>query len=78
MSATLDALPGLDVHHVDPPTGRLIITQEAPTVDDEVAGLRRIQSLPGVILAELVLHHIAEESSDDEVPPPLVPAKLKN
>lgn len=52
---------GIDVHHVDPATGRIIVTQEAPDVAAEVAGLKRLQTLPGVALAEMVYHHFEED-----------------
>ncbi len=58
----LEERPGVEVHHVHRETGRLIITQEAETIDDEVDGLGRIQELPFVILAEMVEHHFAPES----------------
>jgi len=59
--AALSALPGVEVHHTHRPTGRIIVTQEARTVSEEIEGLRRIQSLPSVILAEMVHHHFAED-----------------
>src|SRR5512139_3771446 len=59
--ARLRALPGVDVHEVDVPTGRVVVVQEAPTVDDEVAGLARIKSVPGVIAADMVYHYFAED-----------------
>jgi nitrate reductase cytochrome c-type subunit len=60
----LEALPGVDVHHIDRPTGRIVVTQEAPTVHDEVEGLKRIKAVPHVVLAEMVHHHLAD---DEEV-----------
>jgi nitrate reductase NapAB chaperone NapD len=54
----LERLPGTRVHQQDPATGRLVLTLEAPTVNDEVDGLRRIQQVPGVISANLVYHRI--------------------
>ena len=42
--ASLQALPGVQVHGRDD-HGRLIVVQESPDVDGEVAGLRRIQDL---------------------------------
>ena len=57
----LAALPGVDVHHVDPATGRIIVTQEAESIDDEVGGLKRIKALSGVILAEMVHHHFKDD-----------------
>jgi len=62
--AELNALPGVEVHHTDPATGRLIVTQEAEDVGAEVEGLRRIKALPGIILAEMVQHCFED---DDEI-----------
>lgn len=59
--AALAELPGVDVHHTDPRTGRIIVTQEGRSVGDEVEGLKRIKALPGVILAEMVHHHFEED-----------------
>ena len=83
----LDALAGVDVHHHDPNTGRIVITQEAPTVQAEVDGLKRIKALPHIVLAEMVHHHF-ENSSEafDRLPdslldthePPDVPAFLQD
>ena len=58
----LSALPGVDVHHTDPSTGRIVVTQEATTVQDEVDGLKRIKALPHVVLAEMVHHHFEDSS----------------
>jgi nitrate reductase NapD len=44
---TLAALQGIDVHHIDQPSGRIIITQEAEAIHDEIDGLKRIRALPG-------------------------------
>jgi nitrate reductase NapD len=61
MIATLNGLPGVEVHHSDPGTGRIVVVQEADSVDAGVAGLRRIQSLPAVALAEMVYHYFGED-----------------
>jgi len=53
----LNALPGVEVHHTDPSTGRIVVTLEAPSVDAEITGLRKIKALPHVILAEMVQHY---------------------
>lgn len=58
----LEALPGIEVHYQDPLTGRLVITQEASTVNAEVEGLKRIQSLSGVILAAFIYHWFEEDT----------------
>jgi nitrate reductase NapD len=49
------------VHHTDPRTGRIIVTQEGRSVGAEVEGLQRIKALPDVILAEMVHHHFEED-----------------
>ena len=59
----LAALPGVDVHHTDPATGRIVITQEGETIGAEVDGLKRIKALPYVVLAEMV-HHRFEDSTE--------------
>jgi nitrate reductase NapD len=63
LAPRLDALAGVRVHQTDPESGRLIVTLEAGSTDDEVAGLRRIQQVPGVVSADLVYHRIVDDSS---------------
>jgi len=58
----LSALEGIDVHHIDLPSGRIIITQEAESIHDEVEGLKHIRALPGIILAEMSYHHFEEDT----------------
>ncbi len=60
--AGLRQLPGVDVHHTDPATGRIVITQEGETIAGEVDGLKRIKALPYVILAEMVYHQFEEST----------------
>lgn len=72
MDATVSRLlqmEGIDVHHTDAPTGRIIITQEAKTIHDEVDGLKKIRTLPGIILAEMSYHHFEEDQTNtDQLP----------
>jgi nitrate reductase NapD len=84
--AELDALPGVEVHHTHPETGRIVVTIEAETVPDEVELLRRIKALPRVVLAEMVYHNFEEDREvreraalvrQDEVEPPSVPTVLE-
>ena len=82
-TARLEALPGVEVRHADPATGRLLALQEAETVDAEVAGLRRIQALPGVVLAEMVYHYFEDDpeiaaARSGEPAAPRVPAFLED
>lgn len=62
-------LPGVEIHHRDPASHRLVVVQEAASVDAEVEGLKRIKSIPGVIVAELVYHYFAEDESLNQQPP---------
>lgn len=59
--ADLTALPGVEVHHTDPPSGRIIVVQEAESIDEEVAGLKRIKQLSRVVMAEMAYHYFAED-----------------
>jgi nitrate reductase NapD len=58
---SLNGLPGVEVHHTETATGRVIVVQEADSVSAEVDGLRRIQSQPYVRMAELVNHYFEED-----------------
>ena len=58
---TLNALAGVEVHHTDEASGRIVVVQEAETVEDEVEGLKIIKKLPHVIMAELVYHYFEED-----------------
>jgi nitrate reductase NapD len=58
---TLASIPGVDVHHHEAQTGRIVITQEAETIRQEVAGLGRIKALPDVVLAEMVSHYFEDD-----------------
>lgn len=61
--AALAALPGVDVGVTDAGSGRIVVVQSAATVDDEVAGMARIQALPCVVSAALVCHYFDEAPS---------------
>jgi nitrate reductase NapD len=81
----LATLPGVDVHIKDASTGRLIVTQEAASVAEEVDGLKRIKALPDVVMAEMVYHYFPDQSPVDQVPPRnldsvagMVPARLRD
>ncbi len=52
----LGELSGVQVHAQDPPSGRIVVTQVAPTTTEQADGLRRIQQIPGVLAADLVYH----------------------
>lgn len=78
MVRRLGAEPGLEVHHVDRATGRLLVLQEAPTIDEEIAGVRRLQALPEVILAEMVEHHFADDPTLSSPVTPALPLALRS
>ena len=59
----LGQLPGVDVYHRDAASARVVVVQEAADVDAEVAGLKRIKAVPGVLVAELVYHYFADDPS---------------
>lgn len=70
--ARLNALAGVEVHHTDAATGRIIAIQEAADIHAEIEGLKRIKALPHVVLAEMVYHYIAEdENIYEDLPPEL-------
>ena len=62
--ADLESLPGVEVHHTDPATGRLIVVQEARDVDAEMAGLQAIKARAHVRAADLVYHYFATEGEE--------------
>ena len=63
-AADLATLPGVEVHHTDPATGRLIVVQEADDVAAEIAGLTAIKARPHVRMAEMVYHYFANEGEE--------------
>jgi len=59
LDAAADAiaeLPGAEIFARDVATDRLVVVQDLPSVEEHMAGLRRIQALPQVLVAELVYH----------------------
>ena len=68
--ANLGDLPGVEVFHQDATSARIVVVQEAESVDAEVEGLKRIKSIPGVMVAELVYHYFAEDESLAQQPSP--------
>ena len=69
----LNAMPGVEVHHIDRDNNKLIVVQEADSIHNEVDGLKKIKKLPGIVLADMVYHYLA----DDESPAPeIIPDDL--
>jgi periplasmic nitrate reductase NapD len=67
--ANLCALPGVEVHYQCHDTGRLVVIQEAPDNKSEMDGLQRIKALPQVIAAEMVYHHVDDNTGHNEQAP---------
>ena len=59
--ARLESMPNLEVHHVDEPSSRLILTQEAETIDAEIQGLKALKKTPGIVMAEMVQHYFGDD-----------------
>jgi len=86
VARSLAALPGLEVHHTDSASGKLVVVQEAASVGEEVEGFKRIRALPHVVAADLVQHYFEEDNElIQAIPDGLdglegirVPAELKN
>ncbi len=70
---TLNAMPDVEVHHIDRDNNKLIVVQEAESIRNEVDGLKKIKKLPGIVLAEMVYHYLAE---DDSIAPESIPDDL--
>ena len=69
---TLNTLPGIDVHHSDIATGRIVITQEADSITAEVDGLKQLKAMPDIIVAEMVNHYFEnDEEVITHIPPEL-------
>jgi len=64
----LNTLEGIEVHITHTDSCRIIITQEAPQIGDEIASLRRIKEIPGVTMAEMVYHYVGEENDRTPIP----------
>ena len=57
VGTALEVFPWAEIHHRHP-DGRMVITIEAHHTDQAIARLREVKELPGVILAEMVEHHL--------------------
>ncbi len=69
----LNAMPDVEVHHIDRASNKLIVVQEAESIHSEVDGLKKIKQLPGIVLADMVYHYLAE---DDSLTPEKIPDDL--
>ena len=62
-SHRVDAVPGVEVHYLDPEGGRIVAVLETETLEEQQEGLRRLQELPGVLAAALVEHRVDDSES---------------
>ena len=67
--SSLEQLPGVDLHQRDESLGRLVLTQEADSVQSQMDGLSAIQRLPGVRFAELVYHYFQDDGTAADATP---------
>lgn len=56
VESQLREISWLEVHAREDATGRLIVVQEHETVREHQEGLRRLQTIPNVLTADLVVH----------------------
>lgn len=68
--AALEALPGVEAHYSDEDSRRVVAVQETETLPEQEEGLRQIQSLPSVELAEWVYHYTDPEDAPEKEPTP--------
>ena len=57
VESKLADLDWVDVYARDQTSGRLIVVQEHQTIKEHQEGLRRLQAVPHVLTADLVVHH---------------------
>ena len=57
VESSLAVLDWVEVYARDETTGRLIVVQEHQTIKEHQDGLRRLQAVPHVLTADLVVHH---------------------
>jgi len=63
----LSRLPGVEIHHIRPDRGMLVLVLEAETVPCHQELFRAIQAVPSVLETELVYHYV-------DTPPESAPA----
>ena len=59
----LAALSGVDVYHRHAESGRIVVVLEGRTVEKHLETLRRIQTVPDVLVAAPVYHYVDAGSS---------------
>ncbi len=59
-------LPGAEIFARDLATDRLVVVQDLPSIEEHMEGLRRIQALSQVLVAELVYHRSEPDEENEE------------
>jgi nitrate reductase NapAB chaperone NapD len=62
----LRARPGLEVHVRDNDSCRFVVVQACETVRDHRQSLEKIQAIPGVLTADLVIHYADPECGNHQ------------
>jgi Uncharacterized protein involved in formation of periplasmic nitrate reductase len=63
VAQALAELPGIEVYQTDPESGKIVVVQEAESIDKEADSARRIQQIPGVVSVNMVYHYFADDPS---------------
>ncbi len=66
---SLQRLADIDVTHIEPDTGRIIVVMEAADIEKEIEGIKVIKALPHVSMAEMVYHYFADDDQLISQPP---------
>ncbi len=61
VAEALATLPGIEVYQKDPASGKIVVVQEASSIENEAAGARALQEVPGVVSVSMVYHYFAED-----------------
>ena len=61
VAEALAAMPGIEVYQKEPATGKIVVVQEAPTIESEANSARALQEIPGVVSVNMVYHYFAED-----------------
>jgi nitrate reductase NapD len=63
VASRLARLPGIEVHHLEASTGRVVITLETDSSDQEETRMACVRRDPGVLSAELVYHYVEPQGA---------------
>jgi nitrate reductase NapD len=69
LRVAIDALDWAEVHQTDG-SGRLIVTLDGESTEQEIERLKALKRLPGVLFAEMIVHWFEDEA---ERTPPVDP-----